>query len=654
MTMLSETEFILSLNGLGSDLLMEGVGEKRPKDGFWRYSEADGSPKDGDNNFYFNVDGDDCSKCSNGCSPQSKKRVYRVSIGKGYESITVSFFRCDSTSGSDQGVFTDVINGVLYAISEYVLKHRPVKISWSAVSKSGLSINPQARASIYEKWSIRYLFPDKYVKAGTYWVRRDVYDSQYVAMMNKPAVPDWVKEDSNPGVKKRAMEEMWQKQLEGMTPEMRKQTLDAIADNERREKEQNEKARRMMDILKSKRESEEYNPNRIKAGDAVYWKQEDSNNTLIGHVKEFTMGDPFSYAPINEDSPLFATVKATSMVGLVTEYMPKPSEVEGLRLYRTVHIKPAKLEKYDEKARKTFIDQVRISESEASSPAKNPNGIKDGDDVIFFDPNTSKRVLRGKVDYMTTVGVFIDWDEQSKSILGDDSTKPRLLHSVYKDTPEESARIQSIIRHKEVERRLAARMARGNPMAGVVPLSDPSLVDHPENPNRIKPGDVVVASTSWNVPRVYWNKKFLVTQMQLTRYGAIDVTLKPMVGRASPITAIRARYLQKDETPEAAEAIARTQRSSEAQAARQQQMGGHSIGDTVSIISGMHRGKTGRIVGFRMQRGVLNAVVALPDGTDARVKIASLQPPAGSPAPTSEGFSFAGFLATEEYFLNRR
>lgn len=650
MTMLSETEFILSLNGLGSDLLMEGVGEKLPKDGFWIYPEADGSPKDRDNKFYFNVDGDDCSKCG-GCYPESKKRVYSVKIDKEYDGITISFYRCYSTSGSNQGVFTDVINGVLYAISQYVLKHRPTSLKWSAVSKGEFAVNRQARASIYDKWSIRHLFPDKYVKAGGKWVRRDVYDSQYVRVQNKPAVPDWVKEDSSPGEKKRAMEEMWQKELERMTPERRKQVLDSIAASEREEKEENEKARRLLDILKSKRESEESNPNRIKTGDAVYWKKEDSDAIKIGYVQEFRLNEPYSWREPDENSPLIATIRATSMAGLSTQYMPKPGEVGGLRTYSPEYIKPAKLEKYDDKARKTFIDQVRMSESDASSPAKNPNGIRDGDDVIFYDQE-SERVLKGKVDYMTTVAVFIDWDEQSKSMLGDDSTKPRTPQSVYKDTPEESARIRSIIRHNEVERRLAARRARA--MAGVVPLSDPSLVDHPENPNRIKPGDVVVASTSWNVPRVYWNKKFLVTQMQMTRWGAIDVTLKPTVGRASPITAIRPRYLQKDESPEAAEVIARTQRGSEAQAARQQQMGGHSIGDTVSIISGMHRGKTGRIVGFRMQRGVLNAVVALPDGTDARVKIASLQPPASSPAPTAEGFSFAGFLATEEYFLNRR
>ena len=642
------------------DLLTENFEGRQPKDGFWINADSDGSPVKGYNSFFFNVDGDDCSKCQRGCEENSKNRVYKVNISGG-ESISISFYRCGFVSDVKGEVYRDVIGGVQSAIAQYVLLHKPQRLTWSAVSKSdSMALNPEARASIYDRWSVRHLFPDKYVRGEpSTWVRRDIYDSVYVGQRDAPPVPDWVKADSNPGEKARAMEEMRAKELENMSPEMRQMILDREKEEEERKKAHNLRVRALKDAKKAKIESDVHNPNKIKVDDIVYFRARYTDRARVGKVKSFSLGLR-SYSATADD-PLYGEVEYFD-----SDFLPmiKDGELDlqkSAASLRNDTVKASDLKKYDNEVREQMKSKVKASSEMVASTEKNPNKIEDGDEIITYVPNNmSQTGLRGKVDYMQAnlsgrPEAFVKWDDQASSSLGSRIYSPVNVGFLFKDTPEERTRIQNLKRDHEVEKRVAAQRGRGRtPQTAITPLSDPSLVNHPDNPNGIKPGDVVTMPSINSVPLMYWNKKFVVTQMQATSYGGINATLKPVVGRSSSITVGRLDILQKDTSPEAAEVAARAERRQAMQSSREQQMGGHSIGDTVSIVSGMHRGKTGRIVGFRMQRGVLNAVVALPDGVDARVKIASLQPPASSPAPTAEGFSFSGFLALEEYMLNRR
>ena len=641
------------------DLLTENFEGRQPKDGFWINANPDGSPVKGYNNYFFNVDGDDCSKCQRGCEENSKNRVYRVSIS-GAESISISFYRCGSVTDVKGEVYRDVIGGVQSAIAQYVLLHKPSSLSWSAVSKSdNMALNPEARASIYDKWSVRHLFPDKYVRAEpSTWVRRDIYDSLYVGQRGFPPVPDWVKADSNPGEKARAMEEMRAKELEKMSPGMRQSILDREKEKEERRKEVNLRVRALRDAKKAKIESDVHNPNKIKVGDIVYFRNRYTDRARVGKVKSFSLG-MYSYSATVED-PLYGEVEY-----LDSDFLPRIKDgeldLQKAAPLRNESVKAIDMKKYDNEVREQMKSKVKASSDMVASPEKNPNKIEDGDEIITYVPNNMNQSgLRGKVEYMQAnlsgrPEAFVRWDDQASSSLGSRIYSPVNVGFLFKDTPEERTRIQTLKRDHEVEKRVAAQRGRGRaPQTAITPLSDLSLVSHPDNPNGIKPGDIVTMPSINSVPLMYWNKKFVVTQMQATSYGGINATLKPVVGRSSPITVGRLDILQKDTSPEAAEVAARAERRQAMQSSREQQMGGHSIGDTVSIVSGMHRGKTGRIVGFRMQRGILNAVVALPDGADVRVQIASLQPPAGSQPPTAEGFSFAGFLALEEYMLNRK
>ena len=68
----------------------------------------------------------------------------------------------------------------------------------------------------------------------------------------------------------------------------------------------------------------------------------------------------------------------------------------------------------------------------------------------------------------------------------------------------------------------------------------------------------------------------------------------------------------------------------------------------MSIVSGIHRGKSGRIVNFRMSGANATAVIAQLEGPNINVKISSLQPPTSTPEPAAESFSFRDYLTYME------
>jgi len=174
-------------------LILENVDDHAPKDGKW--DEPLGSPEKitSSNNtarYRFNVEGDNFGDKENPC--------YAVNFhGNPNSIISITFTRNHSYDDQGKNVGISVFQGVLKAISEYITKLTPVKISWFPVAKTMLNsktkefLNQDARTKIYEGWAIRHLFPNKYVSiVQNFWVRRDVYDKIHVVQEGYPQIPD--------------------------------------------------------------------------------------------------------------------------------------------------------------------------------------------------------------------------------------------------------------------------------------------------------------------------------------------------------------------------------------------------------------------------------------------------------------------------------
>src|SRR5690606_22229828 len=90
------------------------------------------------------------------------------------------------------------------AIGQYIDAKQPPQLTWSPVAKSRAGANnPMARESVYFLWAAKNIFPQYVPMSKRKWVRRDVYEQNYVSQ-GYPPVP---KDVSKP---KRAAEEMLQ------------------------------------------------------------------------------------------------------------------------------------------------------------------------------------------------------------------------------------------------------------------------------------------------------------------------------------------------------------------------------------------------------------------------------------------------------------
>ena len=174
-----------------SEMSVAEVEARKPKDGHWS----------DDNNFHFNVEGDECGK----------EYCYKVSIRNGY----IAFSRNESYKDVRGGFGVKVFDGVHYAIWEYIKKNNPNYLSWSPVATTvanpvtGKVTNPEGRKAVYEIFAIKSLFPDLYVSViENQWINRKLYDSDYVAGKKYPPVPEGLTNDSSPSEKKKFLQEL--------------------------------------------------------------------------------------------------------------------------------------------------------------------------------------------------------------------------------------------------------------------------------------------------------------------------------------------------------------------------------------------------------------------------------------------------------------
>lgn len=641
------------------DQLLESVQSHQPMDGAW--------DEDGDT-YRFNVPGDDCSSCPCTQGKDGVGRCYSLEIGGTPESgISIAFYRGGSTSDMQKGVGMDVFKGVLRGLSDYISTHKPTKIYWSAVRKSsankhrGIVVNPEARAHVYEGWALRHLFPEKYVGMQGKWIRRDIYDKEYVAN-GFPPIPEGLTDASNPTEKRQALEGMKQKAQANQEEIQRRENERQEAENRRQREEEDrrreeirrqreEAQQRRLERLQQELQDPEKNPNGIQVDDIVYLDNPTSDDydyeSRVGKVGQFMHGDRYE----GDSDNLSAEVQWAS------------SEDQTVFDGRTkwFHVTRLKKETPEGKAERERIRQEKMATA-ISDPDQNPNGLQEGDDIITHmdNPHSPQHGLLGKLKQIKMnrhgIQALVDWDDSAKEVLGRNHDSPVRMELLKKATPEIVQQVRNARRQYDIEQEVERNRERHSRPRGPEiqqPADLNAIINHPSNPLHLKPGDHVTYDGYVRGRRGYGSgahKAYIVSIEQShwdeNRLEA-EIRIHGSTARR-PIRVWNISQLQRDESPESQAILTRQQ----AQQQRQQRLtgatGGHNIGDTVSIVSGIHRGKSGRIISFRMSGQNASAVIAQLEGPNINVRISALQPPANTPAPAAESFSFRDYLTYME------
>lgn len=671
-------------------LINEGVDDHQPNDGRW---DRPLSSSDNGNVYRFNVSGDQCGTESRPC--------YQVNVSGTPESgVSISFSRNGSYSDEHRGVGMEVFKGVLKALSEYIQTLKPSRLSWSAVTKSvpnphtGKITNPEARAHVYEAWALRHLFPEKYVGMSGQWLRRDIYDREYVPN-GYPPVPEGLTDSSHPTEKRKAMEEMQEKARQNQEEIYRRQREREEAERRRREEEERrrqeeirrqreEAERRRQEIINQRLQDPQLNPNGIKEGDVVYILEPTADDwgfeNRLGQVEGFQFGS-YRYGGSDESDPVHAIVQFTS-----DEEDTGDNGFNGRRGY--IALPRLKKESPEGRADRERRKQERVAAALAS-PEKNPHGIQQGDEIVSWMPETpgsKQNGLRGKVreievDRYNNVSAKVDWTPESAEVLRSDrysSTDVNNLSvgvgNLRKATPEILEEIRRKMREHEIEQRVTTGRERWQSRTrraqqeetpeepdqlATPPDESEDLTNHPGNPLHLKVGDLVKLR---NPPR--WGR-----QSRRSHFNGVLVRLeKPYWGDAENLTGYIkfhgsnaqpyrvwnvANEIDRDESEETRGYMAQQQARQQRARRTVSSTAGHNIGDTVTVINGRHRGKTGRIVNFRASGANMNAVIAPMDGEDFSVNVNMLQPPASTPPPAAESFSFRDYLMYFESRINR-
>jgi hypothetical protein len=246
---------------------------------------------------------------------------------------------------------------------------------------------------------------------------------------------------------------------------------------------------------------------------------------------------------------------------------------------------------------------------------------------------------------------YVDWDDAAKEVLGRQNKNAVYVHFLKKATPEAIQQARHAKRQYDIDQEVERnRQRHSRPVGPEVeqPEDLHAIVNHPNNPLHLKPGDHIVYNgyvrgrrrgfgpykgyiVSMRISR--WNQDRVEAQIRLHGSTARRLISVPNIDR-----------LQRDESSESQAILARQQQRQQRQQRLTGAIGGYNIGDSVAVVSGIHRGKSGRIINFRMSGQNATAVIAQLEGPNINVKISALQPPANTPAPTAENFSFRDYL----------
>lgn len=635
--------------------LLEGVESHQPMDGQW--------DEDGDT-YRFNVPGDDCNTCSCTRGKDGVGRCYSLEIGGTPESgISIAFYRGGSTSDAHKGVGMDVFKGILRGLSDYISTHKPAKIYWSAVRKSSPNpfrkqiVNPEARAHVYEGWAVRHLFPEKYIGMQGNWIRRDIYDKEYVPN-GYPPVPAGLTDNSNPSEKRQALEDMKEKARLNQEEIARRQREREEAEEARRAEEEarrreeirrqrEEAQRRRLERLQQELQDPEKNPSGLQVDDIVYLKDPDDNYDYdyanrIGKIEQFMHGDRYE----GDSDTLSAQVRWASD--------EEDADFSGgIKWFPIVRLKKETPEGKVERERNR---QEKMTAAIAD-PEKNPNGVQEGDDIItqMDNPHSAQHGLLGKLKQikMTRYGIeaYVDWDDAAKETLGYRHENSVRMEFLKKATPEVVRQVQQARRQYDIDQEIERNRERHSRPVGPEieqPEDLQAVINHPGNPLHLKPGDHVIYDGYVRGRR--WGSgahKGYIVSINVSRWDENRVEAQIRLHGSTarrPVQVWNISQLQRDESPESQAILARQQQRQQRQQRLSGATGGHNIGDSVTVVSGIHRGKSGRIVSFRMSGQNASAVIAQLEGPNINVRISALQPPANTPAPTAENFSFRDYL----------
>lgn len=636
-------------------IMLEGVNDHQPKDGRWE-SPLDSGSGHLQKTYVFNVPGDDCGTANFPC--------YKVYVAGDPESrVSVSFSRDGNYHDQNIGVGMTVFRGVLKALGEYITTLHPAEIRWSAVDKitanpkTGKITNPNARADIYEGWATRYLFPDKYVGVDGLWVRRDKYDSHYVPQ-GFPKIPEEVSGDSPPGVKTAALKKM-QELVTARQEEIRRAERERaeaeeqerlIANQQRleRERQEEEERRRIeREKLEAALQDAQKNPEGLKENDIVYVnKDTDEDISHISHhylelpakIEQFKFGSRYD----EEDQNLHVQIRFASDEDNTEEFLGPEYWLDAQTL------KKATPEHRAERIRQKEEEMARY----VNNPETNPNKVQIGDEIITHiasNPNHNQNGLRGKITKFKisgdSLGAYVDWDEHAKEVIGYRHDSSVNVEHLRKATPEEITNIERARREHEIEQEVQAnreRQTRRTTTQHEQPEEDDieELINHTTNPLHLRPGDYVKVM-GWQ----HRGRAGIILKLEKSYYAdRVSAMIKFHGSRARPSRIWDLGDLERDDSPQAQAIQTRQQQ----QLARQQRIAnatnGLQIGDNITVASGVHRGKTGRILTFRTSGQNISAMIAAHEG-NFTVNIRSIAP--NPQAVAAESLSFF------RYYLDR-
>lgn len=344
----------------------------QPQDGVWEPPLN----RPGSHTYYFNVPGDDCSDTNTSGMP-----CYKVVVSGGEDNVSISFKRGSGGYNDEgRGVGKLVMMGVLHGLAEAIEAIKPKQIAWSAVQKTkpnpvtGKIENAEARASVYDKWAIRNLFPDKYIGGDGRWIRSDIYNQDYVPK-GYPPVPENVTADSSAAEKTAVIEQIREK-IKGNQEQITRAEREIEEERERRrnaERLERERERRELRErwLQQAIADPQRNPNGIAVGDLVTKNNhgndyDDSRHHIVGKVDKFTLGY-YGDGPENDELYVFAKFG--------TEEEPENYTYNRRMLASTLVKETPETKQQRDQALQQAI----------ANPEKNPNGIAVGDMVFLSD-----------------------------------------------------------------------------------------------------------------------------------------------------------------------------------------------------------------------------------------------------------------------------
>jgi hypothetical protein len=420
----------------------------------------------------------------------------------------------------------------------------------------------------------------------------------------------------------------------------------------RRQRE--EAQQRRLERLRQELEDPEKNPNGIQLDDIVYLQNPDYNDydyaNRVGKVGQFMHGDRYE----GDSDNLSAEIQWSS------------SEDETIfdGATKWFHVTRLKKETPEGKAERERIRQEKMATA-ISDPDQNPNGLQEGDDIITHmdNPHSPQHGLLGKLKQIKMnrhgIQALVDWDDSAKEVLGRNHDSPVRMELLKKATPEIVQQVRNARRQYDIDQEVERNRERhSRPVGPEVeqPEDLQAVVNHPNNPLHLKPGDHIVyggyvrGRNRWSSSGREPHKGYIVS-MSISRWDAerveAEIRLHGSTARR-PISVWNINQLQRDDSPESQTILARQQQRQQRQDRLTGAASGHNIGDTVTVVSGIHRGKSGRIISFRMSGQNASAVIAQLEGVNINVRISALQPPANTPAPTAESFSFRDYLTYME------